>query len=114
MKKYKYVIMLVIVILISVLVLFLLSNHKKKKLWEICNPQSTDCRYGSVCKQVGDSNQYRCVKYLRKGRRCGTDVAKICGKGLTCTDTNKIRERCGTFTTTRDKECLIEPIKMCK
>ena len=67
-----------------------------------------------VCKKQGVADIYRYIMYLKEREECGIDIAKICGEGLVCTDTNETRNRCGTFSTEGYQECFVEPFQVCK
>ena len=86
----------------------------KVGLWKDCNPKINNCETGLRCNRYGITNIYRCIKYLNEGEECGISVAEICSEGLSCVDTDKSRQRCGTFSTKGDQECFIEPFQVCK
>ncbi len=86
----------------------------KVGLWEDCDPQVNNCDTGLECKRYGDTDIYRCIEYLKEGEKCGVSVAKACSEGLTCVDTDKTRQRCGTFSTKGEQECFVEPFQVCK
>ena len=124
MKIGKILLILVIVAVLGFLT-FLLINSKIKApqekptvnkvgLWKDCNPQINNCETGLDCRRYGVADIYRCIKYLKEGDECGTNVAEICDEGLICTDTVKTRQRCGTFSTKGDQECFVESLQVCK
>lgn len=83
-------------------------------LWEDCNPNTNNCDIGLECKRYGVTDIYRCIKYLKEGEECGVSVAEVCNEGLTCVDTDKTRQRCGTFSTEGAQECFVESLQVCK
>lgn len=124
MKISKTLLILGIITVLGLLT-FVLYNSKKEisqekpatnkvGLWEDCDPQINNCNSGLECKRYGVTDIYRCIKYLKEGEECGTSVAEVCGEGLTCVDTDKTRQRCGTFSTEGAQECFIEPFQVCK
>lgn len=86
----------------------------KVGLWKDCNPEINNCETGLKCDRYGITDVYRCVKYLKEGEECGTSVAETCSEGLSCVDTDKTRQRCGTFSTKGDEECFVESFQVCK
>jgi len=86
----------------------------KVGLWEDCDPQINNCDSGLECERYGVTDIYRCIKYLKEGEECGVSVAEVCGEGLACVDTDKTRQRCGTFSTEGAQECFVEPFQVCK
>lgn len=124
MKISKIVLIFGIIALLGALT-FILYNSKKEipqeklttskvGLWEGCDPQINNCENGLECKGYGVTDIYRCIKYLKKGEECGLSEAEVCSEGLVCVDTDKTRQRCGTFSTEGAQECFIESFQVCK
>lgn len=86
--------------------------NKRLGLGEQCNPELNNCENDLEC--VYCVGLYRCIRYLKESEECGINVAGLCGRGLSCTDTGETRTVCGVFTTDGLKECFVEPMQVCK
>lgn len=120
-KKILLVLGIFIVLGISVFILYNLRQGKPQEkpivnkvgLWEDCDPQINNCDTELECSHYY-KDIYRCIKFLKEGEECGISAAEICSEGLTCVDTGRTRQRCGTFSTKGEQECFIEPFQVCK
>lgn len=120
-KKTFLILAIFIVLGISVFIFYNLRQGEpqekpivnKVSLWKDCDPKNNNCEAGLECSHYG-KDIYRCIKYLKEGKECGISVAEICSEGLSCVDTDKTRQRCGTFSTEGDQECFVEPFQVCK